>query len=67
MNKDTSRANKRRSKRKIFSEFITKNAIPITDLEVATSFVRMRSSPYFLLLVPILPSITDRVAPLQVV
>ncbi len=54
MHTDTSRVNKRRSKCKIISELITKNAIPITGLEVALSFVRIRSSSYFLLLVPIL-------------
>jgi hypothetical protein len=47
-----SKANKRRSKRMIFSAFITKKAIPITDLEVATSLVMTRSRPFFLLLVP---------------
>jgi len=44
----------------IFSAFITKNAIVITVLDVSTSLVRIRSSPYFLLPVPILPSITER-------
>jgi hypothetical protein len=55
MHKDTSRANKWRSERNIFSEFFTNNAIPITDHEVAISFVRIQSSPYFHLLVQIIP------------
>lgn len=58
MDTDTSTANKWRSERKIFSAFITKKAVPITDIEVVTSIVNIRSRPYFLLLVPILPSIS---------
>jgi hypothetical protein len=60
MHSDTGKANIRRSNRKMFSEFITKNFIPIIDLEGAAKFVRMRSNPYFLLLVLILPSFTAR-------
>jgi hypothetical protein len=52
--------NKKRSSLKIFSVFITKNAIVVTVLDVSTSLVMIRSSPYFRLLVPILPSITER-------
>jgi hypothetical protein len=50
--------NKRRSGLMIFSAFITKNAIVITVLDVSTNLVRIRSSPYFRLPVPILLSIT---------
>jgi len=52
--------NKKRSSQRTFSAFITKNAIVITVLDVSISLVMIRSSPYFRLLVPILPSITER-------
>jgi hypothetical protein len=38
-NTDTSKANKRRSICKIFSEFMPKEAIPIADHDVATGFI----------------------------
>ena len=50
----------RRSSLKIFSAFITKNAIVITVLDVSINLVMIRSSPYFRLPVPILPSIMER-------
>jgi hypothetical protein len=52
--------NKRRSSLRIFSAFITKNAIVNSVLDVSTSLVRIRSNPYFRLHLQIPPSITER-------